>query len=1087
MLNALDMVIGNFVSQFNSRVLTRASAQTFSAVLDVVNSETEVIFKMKRDETQHVICIPKPYVRDNVVLVSINDIERSVSKYYWKLHNRVMNYCDVIYEVLFGFPVHILPESMLKSNTSVMQQLRYAYENNKLAVTTRSIQKKINHIVNNLPMHETNMNSFIMNHRITIFDLEFDVLTNPEEQHAYQVKKNKEFFDTGWSSLGLSDGCLANKNYMLDYDLRKLTPFGSNFHNPQRNLYSTLGMKGDETPLVHSEETFRLAQNGLTRKGWNLFTIFVDVPDVWEDQLMVDIRHSNKYIEYTKKCMCHGKALVKVGDILYTNDPLYVNNSKEVKSFDVQCDSAVVEKIEEKENNIGGALFPVLLITVKYKRYLKDGTKLTNLAANKGVIRMRDLGYAINPVTGKQQKIDVIVSAKAVLKRKNYTQVLEALLNNINDNNVVVIPENLVITEEAISSALVSSGHNADGTWSCHTYSGDFRCVAGNVFWGVTHDADDTVWRSGATHVENGRGLREAGLKFSTIEFRALATRFGRDNALEKEILSYAQGYADVKELLSILNCQLGKKDLAYTTKNIFDIAPLNQEAGIMLMEEELVGSIVDPNMEDNGFMLKLPVKYQIVLDRKSNILTCGFPVKVEEKVGNKAVGKVIIIDSLYVPYANLRKCWKHDIGKVGLNDIGNALNTIVVMSHSYLKENSNITLSMLYSAISTYFYTVSSKLSTKNGELSVHTMAVRYPHSVKGVATLSNTLPRNTVRIHSVMASELKLVEGDIVLVERFPCLGFMSLRPQKVMITDDPLCRFSIQVSGNSLGSMSLDFDGDVIYLAAFYSEASKNALKKELNTPNEHCIKYIEAFNSKMGVPRLMEMSLQDYKIAPFDKLTSDTHAEIVSKLTGVKSNTGPVVALAYNLLRIMENSELAGNQEIESGIEVFIDTVANSVFKQKHGVKSLHKIVMDAVCSADLETLVSEGFDQKISEIICSKIREKAAQIGIKDVKQYHKLITEEGGSNVINRLVREQNILYFTSRANLDSCKIVKNVADFAVVDIPSSIFTKIMSLNSAFEKSDLADLNSLKNPEAFHYYTGALKELNRIINTEKSI
>lgn len=1075
----LDMIITNFESQFKNRILTRVNEQTFSASLAIQQNCTDILFIMTRDSMQYVLSIPKPVIQNNISLIIANGVERAVGKYYLKTQDRLLNYEDVIYEILFGYPIHMLPEYMVKSNSSTMQQLRYAYDNNKVALTIKSIQKKINYIINNLPIHETNFNSFIMNHRITIFDPDFDILTNPEDQHNYQIEKNKLYFNRGWSSLGLSDGSLANKNYMLDYDLRYLSPFGDNFHNPQRNLYSTLGMQGDEEPIVHSEQTFELLQKGLTRKGWNLFTIFVDIPDVWEDQLMVDISHADKFIEYTKRYVCFGNVLVSVGDKITTNDALYVNMSEEIKIFDIQCDYAEVVSIEESEDIVGGSIFPTNIVTIFYRRNLKDGTKLTNLAANKGVIRMRDLGYAINPNTGEQQKIDVIVSAKAVIKRKNYTQILEALLNNLNNNKQVVIPKKTNVTEENLKKALLSIGHNSEGTWDCKTYAGDFKCVAGNVFWGVTHDADDTVWRPGATTVQNGRGIREAGLKFSTIEFRALTTRFGNDNAIEQEILQYAQGYEDVKELLTILKHQLGKKSTKYTNYNIKDIKPLRQEEGIMLQKEELVGTIVDPDLSEEGFTLNLPLKYQLVIDHEYNILTSGFPCTVNDTIGEKKVFKVIIFDSIYIPYNNLRKCWKHDIGRVGLNDIGNALNTIIVMSHNYLDDPSSaIHTTMFYKAVGTYFNIVANKLGTKRGELSVHALSVRYPHSAKGVATLSNELESNTIEIHVDMANMLQVKDDDIVLVERFPCLGFMSLRPQKIKVTEDPLCKFTIRVSGNSLGSMSLDFDGDVLFIAAFYTEKAVELLRKEFYSPDEHCIKHIKAFNSKMGKPRFMEMSLSDYKISPFECLTSETHADIINKLTGVKSNTGPVVALVYNLLRLMENSEIAGNKELESEVEVFMDTVANSVFKQKHGIKSLHKVVTDAVCAADLPTLIAEGFNPIISEIICNQIKIKAAEIGIKDVSEYNKQVTTKGGSNVINKIIKKQNILYYTSRTNMEGCKIINNLANYTQVDIPSKIFNKIMN---SLCIEDRKQLQTFKTPQARIACAEVIKDLNKLI------
>ena len=115
MNTSLEMIITNFVGQFNSRILTRANAQTFSAVLNVEKQDNVLVFKMTRDNVQHVLNIPEPFVRNNVQLVCVNGIERAVSKYYWKIHNRLISYADVMYEILFGYPVHILPEQDRKS------------------------------------------------------------------------------------------------------------------------------------------------------------------------------------------------------------------------------------------------------------------------------------------------------------------------------------------------------------------------------------------------------------------------------------------------------------------------------------------------------------------------------------------------------------------------------------------------------------------------------------------------------------------------------------------------------------------------------------------------------------------------------------------------------------------------------------------------------------------------------------------------------------------------------------------------------------------------------------------------------------
>ena len=917
-----------------------------------------------------------------------------------------------------------------------------------------------------------------MNRRLNILDKNFDEITNPEDKYNYQIGKNKTFFNKGWSSLGLSDGSLADFNYMLTTDLRNITPFGQKFHNPQRNLYSTLSMQGDEKPIIKTTTMATLEKEGVSRTGWNLFTAFVDIPDVWEDQIMVDESHADKFINSIKKFICYGEVTVCKGDIVKYGTTICVNNNNQNNTFNVVCDAAIVTNVKESSVVVGGVIYNTTNVFITYKRHLKDGTKITNLAANKGVIRLKKLGYAIDPRTGLKRKIDVIVSSKAVLKRKNYTQIIEAILNTVNNNKPIVVDDYVDTSKEAITQALTNACIGEDGVWECNTYAGKLNCICGKVFWGVTHDADDTTWREGVVENVNNRGNRTHGLKFSTIEFRALNTRFGNNNPIEKEILSYSQGTKDVREYINILRSKLDIFTYTSKTINVDDLIPMFSE-GTMYTEEQLENTISDPNKHLSAFYMKLPIEYQVVIGEDDKILSDGFPGEIGEEINGTKVKKKIIIDKLYVPCYSLRKCWKHDIGKYGVSEVGNLLNIIITMCHRYKEDpTSGINLTMIYKAVYNYFHIVNKKLCTKKGEISTLCLSVRYPYSVKGVATLSNNIPRNTVQIHSSMAKTLNVREGDVVLVERFPCLGFMSIRPQKVTITNDSSCKFTIRASGNSLGSLTLDFDGDVIYLASFHSDSAKKALINEWENPNKYCIKHINHFNKKMGTPRTKEMLLSDYNITSFKPLTSETHAVIVGKLTGIKSYTGPIVALAYNLLRIMENTPVEHTCETKASIEVFIDTVANSVFKQKHGKKSLHKIVIDAICTADVEMLIKEGFDSTISKIICDTIKDKAKKRNIKSLTYYHEQAKKGGRANIINRIVREENKLYFTSRSVLDILAVIKNTTKCSVVDIPSNIFSKIMFNKFNNVKTQLDKFKDYKLLSKLNYKNK--KELNTV-------
>ena len=764
---------------------------------------------------------------------------------------------------------------------------------------------------------------------------------------------------------------------------------------------------------------------------------------------MVDISHKDKYIDYARKVYIYGDVLVSKGDTIHLEDIIAVNALGENESFKIPCDSAFVDDITEEETVVGGEVFIASVLHLKCRRFIKEGTKLTNLAANKGVIRMKDLGYAIDPSTGKERKIDIIVSSKAILKRQNYTQVLEAILNNVNNEQEIILNDDAATSEEQLEKALVQAGYKADGTWECNTYAGKFNCVCGTVFWGVTHDAEDTLWADKQPSKENGYGLRKAGLKFSTVEFRAIQTRFGKDSHVEKEVLSYAQGGDEVEEYLRILDSKSGIESEMVKVIEPKDINPVSATE-TLLSENDFIGTFLDADIFPEGVMLKLPVKYQTIIDSDYNTLSEGFPSESLDSINDVEVFKQITIDKIYIPCYNVRKCWHHRVGKYGHSIISRAINDIIVNCRAYEEEGFD-TLSSIYRSICTYYKIVATILGSKRGAVSVLGMSVRYPSSAKAVATLSNDIPENTVEIHSNMAKNLSVKDGDVVLVERFPCLGFVSVRPQYVKVTEDEGCRHTIRASGNSLGSLTLDFDGDVLYLASFHTEGAKEELRYEMETPNELCEKYIKEFNAKMGTPRYKDMSLREYKVSEFEPLTQDSHTEIVGKLVGVKSYTGPVVALAYNLLRVAETSKVEHTQEFNCGIEVFMNIVANSVFKQKHGVKSLHQVVADAVCTADVETLVKEGFGRNTSEMLCSTIKEKASELGIDDLKDHHEKHLKSGRSNIITYIVRNNNELYFASRSILEPTRVTHLVRDYDIVDLPSEMFSKISKIRKSLE------------------------------------
>jgi hypothetical protein len=570
-------------------------------------------------------------------------------------------------------------------------------------------------------------------------------------------------------------------------------------------------------------------------------------------------------------------------------------------------------------------------------------------------------------------------------------------------------------------------------------------------------------------------------------------TRFGKDNPILDEIMSYAQGSDDLHEFVRMMEAKKAKLPNDVPVVNVGNIAAVNQTSGTIVDEEAIEGTIVDEKVMPNGFILELPVNYAVYLDEKGTVVHEGIPVS------NIQAKEASVFNKIYVPKSTMRRCWMHDTGKLGMNDIGAMLNNLVVLSHRLLGDPSApINMTLLYRCIFSYFSKLASMMGGKRGEISTLGMAVRYPMSAKATATLSNRLPANTIEIHEGMAEKLAVKNGDVVLVERFPCLGFMSIRPQKVRITKDEMARYTIRVSGNSLCSLGLDFDGDVIYLASFHTPEARELLRKEWENPNPACYEIICKLNGKAGQPRVDSLVLDDYNITAFEDLTAESHAELVNRATGVKSHTGPVIALAYNIMRILENSPISDSQDTNVAIEYFLDRVGNTVFKQKHGVKSLHAIVTDAICIGDVETLVKEGFDRETSAAIIEVIKKKAAEIGEFNLPAYHKKAKENGWSNIINRIVREQNKIYYASRANLEGCELLTCLKKEAV-DVPSSILTKILSGKAEMCKTkmeefmDHGDLNKLHNDNYRDACAELFKCLDKIISpsrqeyTEKSL
>jgi hypothetical protein len=1042
--NLLNLV----TTEFKKRTVTdsKRSGIDYGITLDAgVDSQNIFWMTFSKEKEAHSVTFPVPFIENGVTLIRQNEVLRALCPFWIEEEQRQMDYLEVIFDIIFDIPDKIVPKHLVKM-TPYLQQMIYSFNHKNASIVAYRFQKAINEIIHMMPLHETYMNSHIMNNRLIIIDPEFEDLKSPEQQLIYQKNKAIKYFDRGWTSIGLSDQSLANKNYILQKDIRRLSPFGIRYHNPQRNLYSTLGMKGDELPIIRSQSMQNLMDLGICRKGWNLLTAFVDIPDVFEDQIMVDISHRDKFITYTRRLQVFGKVTLKEGSLVKTGDVVGISeDGKEVK-FKPFCDSAKVSKISSSYVSVGGTSTKVFNLVIEYRRFFRDGLKFTNLHGNKGIIRMANLGVAKDPRTGELRKIDVIVGAKTVGKRKNFGQILEATTNCILEVDKpncdhVVIPDDWSQPIEEIKAGLAKRGFREDATWDCDTYAGKVKAVCGKVFWGCIKTAEDQIWQKNATISRNGRDIRTAGLKLSHVEFAALETAFGEGNAVLDEAMSYIQGTANLREQLIMLESKIGRLPVGKPLHTLSTTKPLDQSLGTIVPKECIAGTVVDENFCPDGFVFQLPYAYQVLLDKDRKVVHEGFSGIYEQMTSEKKlqIKEVYNLNALYFPSSTLRRCWRHGTGKYGLSEIGVAINNVVSMAHRTVAEPNNSTLIRFYfNAISTYFSTVATRLCGKKGEIANLSMSVRLPFSVKAVAALSTTLPKNTVEIHRSMAEALRVNNGDIVLAERFPCLGFMSIRPQKVRITDDPMCKYVIRASGFSLVSTNLDFDGDVIYLAAFHTAAAKKVLEREWANPNPSCYKEIDRLNRRKGAPHVKEYNLHDFNINPYSDLTCSEHANIVEKNTGVKAQTGPVIALTYNVMRILENSDIANDRKSKVATQMFLEKAAQSVFEQKHGGRSLYSIVMEGVCTANVEMLVEVGFQRGITEKICNTIKTRAAGLGIFDLVRYRQY------GNIISKIVRCQNRIYFVSRSGLEGVSIL-NCLEEPPVDVPSRMFKWVLS------------------------------------------
>jgi len=934
---------------------------------------------------------------------------------------RHKSYSQMIAFMLGSNLEQLFPEQGKRSH---LDKILYGFLKGNGRLATSLCQRFLNqNLFNMLPLSGTPLQDYAMNRRLMIFDPIFATL-NPEDKLAYQTRKNELLHP--WGSIGLSDGAAATNNYILQDDLRRYTAFGSAHHNPLRNLYSTLGMKGEQTPLVISKSAERLEKRGIVRSGWNLLTAFIDLPLNFEDQLLVSRRLAGKQVSYQRSFVIFGCETVEVGDTIVKGRILGQNEDDSYVTFDVDCDHAKVVAMRDSTVPFDGSDMPVRIVILEVFFSFKEGFKLTNQHGNKGIVILEDLGTMHDPVRG-DIPIDIIVSASSVQRRKNYGQILEALTTLISGpEKKTIVSDDVVVDLPAVENTLERAGYSRNGTCPTSTPWGNFDAVCGWVHWGVTKTPEEQLWSEKDTWSENQRGMRTKGNKLSVVEMKALTTLLGPGSHTVNEILSYKQGTAETVEYLRTIDTLRGnyQDDLPVIQAESFIYLPAGM--GTFHAESRLAGTIADETMYPNGGYLQLPFTLRVLIpnDRKNGEIMEGVA---GENAYTNPDSNVFETDRLMIPSANLRQPWQHPTGLMGLSDVATMLNQIIEgidrLGHGEIKEAALATL------IYRYLRYVGKSLSMKQGKISQNLMSVRYPWSSKATAVLGRDLEPNWVEIHRDMAADLKVQTGDYVLVERFPCLGFMSTRIQRVRVTDDPEAKYVIRVSGNSLVSMNLDFDGDVIYIMSFHSDGSKKELQENFHNPHPRVAEVLDQMNNRKQ-PLTRAMTLQEIGLQHFKGMTPQEHAALNKTSLAVKLYTGPVIALCYNLQRIIEAHIPYTDREAHINAEVFLDKVGNSVFSQKHGTVSLREECTRAVCLADVGAMVKLGFPAKESQQLCQIIRSAAAKLGVRSdshLREVHRAHVEEGRSSIINQIVRRQHRTYFATRSNLHPIDLLEHL------------------------------------------------------------
>ena len=192
----IENIVNAIITQFRARTVSegRKLGINYNINLDVNVDDSLILWlHFSKENEKHSINIPLPYEKDGVLLINQNEVVRAVCNFWMEETQKEFDYFSTIYEIILGSPKGLLPEILVKK-TSFMQQMIHGFENNNASIISYKFQKAINKIIHGMPLHETNINSYVLNNRLMVIDevsfhkQRIKILMNNAKKRVYRIE-----------------------------------------------------------------------------------------------------------------------------------------------------------------------------------------------------------------------------------------------------------------------------------------------------------------------------------------------------------------------------------------------------------------------------------------------------------------------------------------------------------------------------------------------------------------------------------------------------------------------------------------------------------------------------------------------------------------------------------------------------------------------------------------------------------------------------------------------------------------------------------------------------------------------------------